>query len=82
MLAGALSGWTRPNTKVTVLQDWIKGRRAEVDDINGLVVREQARLGGSAPINAALVAIANRIESGELTADPSNAGMLTGLLRP
>jgi 2-dehydropantoate 2-reductase len=76
-----LTGWTRPNTRVTVLQDWMKDRRAEVDDINGLVVREQARLGGTAPINAALVAIAHRIESGELRADPSNAGLLTALLR-
>jgi 2-dehydropantoate 2-reductase len=81
LLDSVLTGWTRPNTRVTVLQDWMKDRRAEVDDINGLVVREQARLGGSAPVNAALVAIANRIESGELKADPSNAGLLTALLR-
>jgi 2-dehydropantoate 2-reductase len=76
-----LTGWTRPDTLVTVLQDWMKDRRAEVDDINGLVVREQARLGGSAPVNAALVDIACRIERGELKADPSNAGLLTALLR-
>jgi 2-dehydropantoate 2-reductase len=81
LLDTVLSGWTRPNTRVTVLQDWMKERRAEVDDINGLVVREQARLGGKAPVNAALVEIALRIERGELKADPSNAGMLTALLR-
>jgi 2-dehydropantoate 2-reductase len=80
LLDSVLSGWTRPNTRVTVLQDWMKGRRAEVDDINGLVVREQQRLGGSAPINAALVEIAYRIESGELEASPANAGLLTALL--
>ena len=38
-----------------MLQDWLKERRAEVDDINGLVVREQLRLGGEAPVNARLV---------------------------
>jgi 2-dehydropantoate 2-reductase len=80
LLDTVLSGWTRPNTRVTVLQDWMKGRRAEVDDINGLVVKEQERLGGEAPINAKLVAIAHRIERGELKADPSNAGLLTALL--
>jgi 2-dehydropantoate 2-reductase len=80
LLDAVLTGWTLPDTKVTVLQDWIKGRRAEVDEINGLVVREQARLGGEAPVNARLVEIAHRIESGELKADPSNADLLRSLL--
>jgi 2-dehydropantoate 2-reductase len=80
LLDMVLSGWTRPNTLVAVLQDWMKGRRGEVDDINGLVVSEQKRLGGEAPINASLVDIAHRIERGELKADPSNAGLLTALL--
>jgi len=82
LLDTVLSGWTRPNTRVAVLQDWMKGRRAEVDDINGLVVKEQEKLGGQAPVNAALVDLAHRIERGELKADPSNAGLLTALLRP
>tara|TARA_A100001037_G_scaffold292593_1_gene308105 strand:- start:1277 stop:2308 length:1032 start_codon:yes stop_codon:yes gene_type:complete len=80
LLDAVLTRWTLPDTKVTVLQDWIKDRRAEVDDINGLVVREQARLGGSAPINEQLVAIAHRIERGELAANPSNADLLRSLL--
>ena len=75
-----LTGWTRPDTKVATLQDWIKGRRAEVDDINGLVVREQERLGGEAPLNRQLVGIAHRIERGELAPDPSNAELLRSLL--
>ena len=80
LLDAVLSDWTLPDTRVTVLQDWQKGRRAEVDEINGLVVREQAVRGGGAPINAQLVEIAHRIERGELTAQPSNAGLLRGLL--
>ncbi len=80
LLDAVLSDWTLPDTKVTVLQDWLKERRAEVDDINGLVVREQARLGGEAPVNAALVEIAHRIERGDLKADPSNADLLRALL--
>jgi 2-dehydropantoate 2-reductase len=58
----------------------MKGRRGEVDDINGLVAREQRRLGGSAPINEKLVEIAMRIESGALKADPSNADLLRSLV--
>lgn len=76
-----LNEWTLPDTKVAVLQDWQKGRRGEVDDINGLVVRAQAEIGGQAPVNTGLVDIAHRIESGELTADPSNADMVVSLVR-
>ncbi len=75
-----LTGWTLSDTKVAVLQDWIKERRAEVDDINGLVVREQMKLGGEAPVNTGLVEIAHRIERGELKADTSNADLLRSLL--
>lgn len=80
LLDAVLTHWTLPDTKVTTLQDWTKGRRAEVDEINGLVVAEQARLGGDAPINTQLVEIAHRIERGELDADPSNADLLRSLL--
>ena len=80
LLDAVLTGWTLQDTKVTVLQDWLKERRAEVDDINGLVVREQLRLGGEAPVNARLVEIAHRIERGELKADAANADLLRSLL--
>jgi 2-dehydropantoate 2-reductase len=80
LLDAVLSDWTLPDTKVTVLQDWLKGRRAEVSDINGLVVREQAALGGTVPVNAGLVEIAHRIERGEIQADVSNADLLRSLL--
>ena len=80
LLDAVLTHWTLPDTKVTTLQDWTKGRRAEVDDINGVVVREQAGLGGAAPVNTRLVEIAHRIERGELAADPSNADLLRALL--
>ena len=75
-----LKGWTLSDTKVATLQDWIKGRRGEIDDINGLVATEQARLGGEAPVNRRLVEIAYRIERGELAADPANADLLRSLL--
>jgi 2-dehydropantoate 2-reductase len=80
LLDRVLTGWTLPDTKVATLQDWLKGRRAEVDDINGLVVREQERLGGAAPVNARLVEISRQVERGELAADPSNADLLLSLL--
>jgi 2-dehydropantoate 2-reductase len=76
LLDQVLEKFSSPTTRTTVLQDWIKGRRSEVDQVNGLVVDEQARLGGTAPANALAVELAHRIESGDLRADPSNIDLL------
>ena len=56
----------------TTLQDHIKGRFSEVDDINGFVVAEGAKRGVSAPANAAIVEVTQRIYSGELKPDSTN----------
>ena len=80
LLDAVLTHWTLPDTKVTTLQDWTKSRRAEVDDINGLVASEHARLAGKAPVNTRLVEIAHQIERGEIKADPANAELLRSLL--
>ena len=75
-----LKGWTLSDTRVATLQDWIKGRRGEIDEINGLVVERQEGLGGEAAVNRGLVEIARRIERGELAPDPANADLLRALL--
>ena len=82
LLDAVLAGWSLEDTKVAVLQDWIKGRRAEGEEINGLVVAEQARLGGDAPVNRRLIEVARRIERGELALDPGNAALLTSAAAP
>ncbi|HUG51477.1 MAG TPA: 2-dehydropantoate 2-reductase N-terminal domain-containing protein [Terrimesophilobacter sp.] len=74
-----LSDFSLPDTKATVLQDWMKGRRSEVDQINGLVVDVLASAGQPAPVNAAAVEIAHRIERGELTAGIGNFELFTTL---
>lgn len=79
LLDAVLAGWSLEDTKVAVLQDWVKGRRAEGEEINGLVVAEQERLGGDAPVNRRLVEIARRIEAGELELSVDNARLLTDL---
>ena len=80
MLDTVLDGLVLPDTKTTVLQDWIKGRHSEVDELNGLVVREQDRLGGTCPANQVTVELARRIESGELDRSPNNAKLLVDAL--
>jgi 2-dehydropantoate 2-reductase len=79
LLDTLLEGFVLPHTKTTVLQDWIKGRHSEVDDLNGLVVAERAKRGGAAPVNAAVVEIAHRIERSELAPGPENLALLRDL---
>jgi 2-dehydropantoate 2-reductase len=50
----------------TVHQDWMKGRRSEVLEINGLVVEQSRRTGDPAPANEVIVDIALEIEAGRL----------------
>jgi 2-dehydropantoate 2-reductase len=75
-----LEGFTLPTTITTVLQDWMKGRHSEVDDLNGLVAAEASRLGRAAPVNAAIAELAHRIEKGSLKPDTANLEMLKKLI--
>jgi 2-dehydropantoate 2-reductase len=76
LLDTLVAGFVLSNTTTTVLQDWGKGRRSEAGDVNGRVVAELAAVGRAAPVNAALVEMAGRIESGELEPSPSNVALL------
>lgn len=66
--------------KNTTLQDHLKGRRSEVDMINGFVVEASARNGRTAPANAAVVDITRRIHAGELKPDPGNMTLVNAML--
>ena len=72
LLDTLVSGFTLKGTITTVLQDWMKGRHSEVDNINGEVVAQAQRLGLSMPVNAAIVEVARRVEQGILKPGPSN----------
>jgi 2-dehydropantoate 2-reductase len=50
-------------------QDMVKGRRTEIEFLNGLVVGKGKELGVSTPANAALTDIVKRVEKGELKPD-------------
>jgi 2-dehydropantoate 2-reductase len=51
-------------------QDMQKGRRTEIDFINGHVVREGEKVGLTCRANAVLTDIVTRVERNELTPDP------------
>jgi 2-dehydropantoate 2-reductase len=76
LLDAVLAHYSLPDTRVAVLQDWDKGRRAELDAFNGYIVDKRAEVGGRAPVNEAILRIAERIENGELTPSPANAPLL------
>jgi 2-dehydropantoate 2-reductase len=76
LLATIYEKFALPHTLTAVLQDWRKGRRSEVDDMNGVIAREQRRLGGTAPYNAWVTELAHRVERGELRHHPGNLPLL------
>jgi 2-dehydropantoate 2-reductase len=53
-------------------QDMVKGRRTEIEFLNGLVLREGEKVGIAAPTNAVLTDIVKRVERGELKPDPKH----------
>ena len=58
----------RPSTG----QDMLKGRRTEIDFINGLIVAKGEEVGIPAPTHAALTQLVKRVERGEIEAHPRN----------
>ena len=51
-------------------QDMQKGRRTEIDFLNGFVAREGEKVGLSCRANAVLTDIVKRVERNELKPDP------------
>ena len=75
-----LDKYVLSHTLSTVLQDWIKTRRSEVDQINGRVVEELSRVGRKAPVNDTVVHLAHRIEHGELERSTDHLAALRAVL--
>jgi 2-dehydropantoate 2-reductase len=71
-----LKTFSKPDTLVTSLQDWRKGRRAEVQDVNGWVVDILRAHGRDAPMNRRVVEMGFEIENGKREASPDNAAEL------
>jgi 2-dehydropantoate 2-reductase len=57
-------------------QDMQKGRRTEIEFLNGYVVREGEKVGIAARANAVLTDIVKRVEKGELKPDPRHIEQL------
>lgn len=68
-----LKTFSKPDTLVTSLQDWRKGRRAEVQEVNGWVVDILRSHGRDAPMNRRVVELGFEIENGTREASPENS---------
>jgi len=73
---GRSIGTGRPS----LLQDMMKGRRTEVDHLNGYVVRQGREVGVPTPMNEAIIEVTKQIERGERKQDPANLKLLTRYL--
>ena len=60
----------------SMLQDIRRGKPCEVDAINGVVCETGRRFGVPTPVNDRITALIHRLESGQLSPDPSNARLL------
>jgi len=56
----------------SMAQDILKGRRTEIDAMNGFIARKGEEMGVPAPSHARLAGIVTRIERGELEPSPSH----------
>ncbi len=70
-----------PAARDCILQDHLKGRRSEAQEINGLVIKTGKKLGLDTAVNAAVVEISDRIHSGELTPGPETFELVKELIQ-
>ncbi len=79
LLAATNSGARSDLQRPSMGQDMLKGRRTEIDHINGFIAREGAKAGRAAPANAALTEAVKRVERGEAPARRENVADLPRL---
>jgi 2-dehydropantoate 2-reductase len=65
----------------SLLQDIIKGRRTEVDYLNGIIVNKGKELGIPTPMNEAVLNLTRKIETGEVKPGPHNLETLKPYLK-
>src|SRR6266851_810621 len=72
MIAGSNTGTRSDLQRPSMGQDMLKGRRTEIDFLNGFIVEKGQAIGRPALANAALTEIVKRVERGEIPARPEN----------
>ena len=62
-------------------QDVIKGRRTEIDYLNGFAAEQGKRIGVPTPYNEATVAVVKGVESGEFPVGIENVARVESMVR-
>jgi 2-dehydropantoate 2-reductase len=73
-------GKTARKVRSVVLQDYLKGRYTETDDLSGLVVKKGREANVPTPANEAITEINRRIRLGALKPDRSNLGLVEKMI--
>lgn len=76
-LAEAMQGWTSGSARSnlqrpSMAQDMAKGRRTEIEYMNGFIAGKGREVGTAAPTHEALTEIVMKVERGEMPARPEN----------
>jgi 2-dehydropantoate 2-reductase len=82
-LLRAVLGHLGPNARKArgvVLQDYLKGRRTEVESLTGVVVEQGRKAGVPTPANAAVLEVNRMIREGRLRPQPSNIAIVERML--
>jgi 2-dehydropantoate 2-reductase len=72
MLAGSNSSGRSELQRPSMGQDMVKGRRTEIDYLNGFIVEKGKTIGRPAQAHTALTEVVKRVERGEIPARPEN----------
>jgi 2-dehydropantoate 2-reductase len=72
MLAGTSTAARSDLQRPSMAQDMAKGRRTEIEFMNGFIAEKGAEVGVPAPTHAMLTDVVKRVERNELAANPAN----------
>jgi 2-dehydropantoate 2-reductase len=72
MLAGTSAASRSDLQRPSMAQDMAKGRRTEIEFMNGFIAEKGVEVGVAAPTHAMLTEVVKRVERGEIPADPAN----------
>ena len=80
LLIDTLAGHVGPFAQDCILQDFKRGRRTEIETINGFIVDKAKEAGIVAPYNEAVIEIGKKIKQKKLALSPNNVQHLASLM--